>query len=105
MEYGLSLCGGGRIEATTLAAALALLECGPAVSVRRRELLEKVDALCVRGMRYANEDFDVLSSALNFLDAVQPDVAEQLRYQAAWREQRAGFAAARKAHDRRVHGV
>lgn len=32
-----------------------------------------IERLESRGMQYSNEDFDVLSGALNFLDAVQPD--------------------------------
>jgi hypothetical protein len=41
--------------------------------------LSSIETLEARGMQRSNQDFDVLSAALDFLDAVAPDVAESLR--------------------------
>lgn len=77
--YGLKLCGGGFIGSLAIKVALAKLEVSGEVGLRRMREMVAVERLEGRGMQYSNQDFDVLSSALNFLDAVAPDAAGELR--------------------------
>lgn len=79
--YSLALQRGRSIPSANLMAALASLPfaIGTQMHSRRCDEMASIERLGARGMRYANQDFDVLSSALNFLDAVAPDVADELR--------------------------
>src|SRR3990167_3151719 len=79
--YVIKLTSGGFIQSAVIQRALAdlPLECGSELHKRRMQQLGVIEHLEARGMAYANQDFDVLSSALNFVDAVAPDVANELR--------------------------
>lgn len=79
--YGLKLVNGGFIRSAEIQRALAQLpfECGTELHSRRMALLGAIERLEARGMQCSNQDFDVLSSALNFLDAVASDSADDLR--------------------------
>lgn len=79
--YGIALCHGGFIRSAEIQRALSELpfECGTELHTRRMRELSAIEHLEARGMQYSNQDFDVLSSALNFLDAVAPEVSERLR--------------------------
>ena len=79
--YGVSLCGGGFIRSAELQRAIAELPHAADSELWRRgfQLICDIEHLEARGMRYSNQDFDVLSSALNYLDAVAPDVSAKLR--------------------------
>lgn len=81
--YGLSLQSGGWVRSADLQRALSDLpfECGSELHSRRMAFLGSIESLEARGMLYSNQDFDVLSGALNFLDAVAPEVSETLRAQ------------------------
>ena len=73
--YKLHLQSGRAIESASLIHALGSLdaECGTQTHASRMAHLGSIERLEARGMTYSNQDFDVLSSALNFLDAVQPE--------------------------------
>ena len=71
--YRLHLHSGGAVSSAELQHALGQLERGQLTHETRMRHLAALEALEARGMRYANQDFDVLSAALNFLDAVLPD--------------------------------
>lgn len=73
--YAIHLRTGKRIASETLQRALDSLPCevGTQTHQTRMAHLSAIEGLEARGMRYSNQDFDVLSSALNFLDAVHPE--------------------------------
>ena len=71
--YGLNLTTGERITSAQLQQSLGALDLGEMMHARRMEHLTAIEHIEARGIRYSNQDFDVLSSALNFLDAVNPD--------------------------------
>lgn len=79
--YALSLSSGGRIGSADIQRALADLpfECGSESHKRRMQWMGEIERLGARGARYSNEDFDVLSGALNFIDAVAPEVSDRMR--------------------------
>jgi hypothetical protein len=92
--YGISLCGGGFIRSAEIQAALANVvneaQDGATADSAWRHLCQ-IEHLEARGMLYSNQDFDVLSSALNFLDAVS-EAGKRLR--AAYQEAQAGYLTA-----------
>lgn len=92
--YGIKLVSGGFIRSAELQRALADLpfECGTELHSRRMQHLGAIESLEARGMHYSNQDFDVLSSALNFLAAVAIEAADGLR-------DRANVAALRAPYD------
>jgi hypothetical protein len=73
--YRLVLRSGGSITCGQLMGALGAVdaECGTVTHNTRMRHLAELERLGARGMRYANQDFDIMSSALNFLDAVLPE--------------------------------
>ncbi len=73
--YRLILRSGRPITSAQLQQALGQVdaECGTVTHQTRMKHLGAIERLCARGKSYSNEDFDVLSAALNFLDAVVPD--------------------------------
>lgn len=73
--YTLHLRTGKRITSAMLQKALGDLQadCGTATHATRMTQLAAIERLEARGMQYSNQDFDVLSGALNFLDAVMPE--------------------------------
>lgn len=73
--YALNLRNGNAITSAMLQAKLGELsaECGTVTHSSRMGYLSAIERLEARGMSYSNQDFDVLSGALNFLDAVMPD--------------------------------
>jgi hypothetical protein len=73
--YALHLRNGRSITSAVLQRALADVpaECGTAAHDSRMGYLSAIERLEARGMTYSNQDFDVLSGALNFLDAVVPE--------------------------------
>lgn len=77
--YGLKLEGNGFIGSLAIKTALGRLDVSGEIGLRRMREMVAIENLEGRGVRYANQDFDVLSSALNFLDAVAPEVASELR--------------------------
>ena len=84
--YGITLqAGHGKrwITSAMLQHALGALPCaqGTVTHDRRMAFLSAIERLGARGMQYSNQDFDILSGALNFLDAVDPE--HDLRVQAA----------------------
>ena len=72
--YNLTLRSAKTITSAELQSALAALdaECGTMTHKSRMRHLGSIERLEARGMQYSNQDFDVLSAALNFLDAVDP---------------------------------
>lgn len=79
--YALHLRSGVSIPAAVLQKAIADLPfpVGSQSQARGFAHICQIERLCSRGMSRANEDFDVLSGALNFLDAVAPEVSDHLR--------------------------
>lgn len=73
--YSLLLQNGKQITSAMLSQRLGSLEadCGTVTHETRMRHLSAIERLGARGMQYSNQDFDVLSAALNFLDAVMPD--------------------------------
>lgn len=73
--YKLLLRKGKAIKSEEIQQALNEVEaeCGTTTHQSRMAHLSRIEQLEARGMQYSNQDFDVLSSALNFLDAVHPD--------------------------------
>lgn len=73
--YSLHLRSGRSVTSAMLQRSLADcgVESGSELGHRRMAYMVSIERLESRGMQYSNEDFDVLSGALNFLDAVQPD--------------------------------
>ena len=73
--YKLHLRSGKSITSAMLQHSLGLLPCEPGTMTHKSRMsyLGAIERLEARGMTYSNEDFDVLSAALNFLDAVQPE--------------------------------
>jgi hypothetical protein len=71
--YTLHLRNGKRITSAVLQHTLSNLDCGPLTHTKRMQHLSAIERLEARGMQHSNQDFDVLSAALNFLDAVHPD--------------------------------
>lgn len=85
--YRLSLSGsGGSISLAQLMRALGDLnaECGTVTHQTRMRHLCALERLGCRGMEYSNQDFDVMSSALNFLDAVNPEHGLREPVPAGW---------------------
>ena len=71
--YALYLTTGQRITSAELQRALGDLDLSGAELLKRRmNILCDIESIESRGIRYSNHDFDVLSGALNFLDAVEP---------------------------------
>ena len=79
--YSLALQHGRSVLSQDMSAALASLPfaVGTELHARRCSEMAAIERLEARGMQYSNHDFDVLSSALNFLDAVAPETADGLR--------------------------
>ncbi len=71
--YALHLRNGKRVTSAVLQHTLSKLDCGTLTHITRMQHLSAIERLEARGMQYSNQDFDVLSSALNFLDAVDPE--------------------------------
>ena len=73
--YSLALQSNRRITSAQLQRALSLVDCeiGGELHGRRMGHLGAIEEIEARGIRYANQDFDVLSAALNFLDAVDQE--------------------------------
>ena len=82
--YGLTLHSGRYVGSAELQRALSLLpfDCGTELHTRRMQQLGAIERLEARGTSYSNQDVDVLAGALNFLDAVAPEAAEELRHDA-----------------------
>jgi hypothetical protein len=75
--YHLPITAARRITSAELSRALGDLDCpviteADSVHLRRMSHLGAIEALEARGARYSGHDFDALSGALNFLDAVEP---------------------------------
>lgn len=77
--YSLHLQSGNRITSAELQHTLGALQLDYDTETNRARMahLSSIERLEARGISYANQDFDVLSRALNFLDAVAPE--HQLR--------------------------
>ena len=71
--YGLNLTTGKRITSAQIQHAIGRLDIQGSLQGKQMEHLTAIEHIEARGIRYSNQDFDVLSSALNFLDAVNPD--------------------------------
>ena len=73
--YALHLRNGKSITSAQLQHAIGSLDCTGHHSMAHGAIhhLCAIERLEARGMTYSNQDFDVLSSSLNFLDAVNPD--------------------------------
>lgn len=71
--YSLHLLSGQTITSAQLQHALGRLDLNGELHKRLMSQLSGIESLEARGCRYSNHDFDVLSGALNFIDAVAPD--------------------------------
>lgn len=71
--YSLRLQSGLRISSAELQHALGALKCGTETHLARMAHMSAIERIEARGTTYSNQDFDVLSAALNFLDAVHPE--------------------------------
>ena len=68
--YALHLRSGKSITSEQLCRALYALDCQRKSAMTHLAAVEELEE---RGMRCSNQDRDVLSAALNFLDAVNPE--------------------------------
>ena len=73
--YALHLRTGKHVTSAMLQHALGAVDadCETRTHASRMIHLQAIERLEARGMTYSNQDFDVLSAALNFLDAVMPE--------------------------------